>query len=274
MKKDQKRVLAVNDISCFGKCSLTVVLPIVSALGFECTVLPTAILSTHTGGFSGYSFLDMTEEMKKITAHWDKEKIGFDCIFTGYLGNADQIEICSLLIDKNKDAFVIVDPVMADSGKLYAGFGPDFAEKMKILCKKADIITPNYTEACFLSGVKYSEVPTHEEIGRCFDGIESAGIKSAAITGIRAPDGKIGTAYRNFETGASYMTAHPFVDAMLHGGGDVFASVLCGMIMSGKTTEKAICAADSFTYECIKNTETAGQYGLNFEPLIKNLSEY
>lgn len=274
MKNTQKRVLAVNDISCFGKCSLTVVLPIVSALGIECTVLPTAILSTHTGGFSGYSFLDMTDEMKKITDHWEREKIGFDCIFTGYLGNADQIEICSSAIDKNKGAFVIVDPVMADSGKLYAGFDSSFAEKMKFLCKKADIITPNYTEACLLSGVEYSEIPTDAETDRCFDGIKTAGIKAAVITGIRTSDDKIKTLYRNFETGTFFETSHPFVNAMLHGGGDVFASVLCGMLMSGKKTEKAISAADTFTYECIKHTETKGQYGLNFEPLIKTLSEY
>lgn len=270
----QKRILTVNDVSCFGKCSTTVVLPILSVLGFECVPLPTAILSTHTGGFEGYSFLDMTSEMKKITAHWQKENIKFDCIFTGYLGNAEQIEIIADLMENNPNVPIIVDPVMADSGKLYAGFDENYAEKMTELCKKADVITPNYTEACLIAKTAYSENPTDEEIEKCFENFAKKGIRAAAITGIKTSDGKMKTEYRDLISKKKYSATHPFVKATLHGSGDVFSSVLCGELLSGKNTEDALIAADKFTYECIKITETSGEYGLNFEPLLKTLCKY
>lgn len=272
----QKRVLTINDISCFGKCSITVILPIISALGLECVPLPTAILSTHTGGFKDYTFLDMTEEMQKILEHWDKEKIFFDCIFTGYLGNKEQINICIETINKRakKNCFTIVDPVMGDSGKLYAGFNRSYVDAMKTLCEKADIITPNYTEACLLAKIDYSEYPTDEEIKLCFDKLKDIGTKSAVITGIKTAPKVISTHYKNFENDEYGAFSHPYINAMLHGGGDVFASVLCGNILNGEKTKNAVKTASDFTYDCICRTQVEGQYGLNFEPLITDLKKY
>lgn len=275
-KNIQKRILAVNDISCFGKCSVTVVMPVLAAMGFECVPLPTAVLSTHTGGFKNYTFLDMTSEIKKILAHWESENIKFDCIFTGYLGNEKQIDICSEEIDKRKKEcrLILVDPVMADSGKLYAGFDRDYTEKMKKLCRKADIITPNYTEACFLAGMEYSEIPSPAEVSKCFEKLGNEGIKSAVITGIREKNGTIKTAFTDFSTGKRTDVSNDYIDASLHGGGDVFAAVLCGKILDGKTPDNAVRSAAAFTCDCIKITETAGQYGLTFEPLLSELKNY
>ena len=154
-----KRVLTIQDISCVGQCSLTVALPIISACGVETCVLPSAVLSTHTGGFTGYTFRDLTEDMPSIKDHWVKEEIKFDAIYTGYLGSTKQIEyVADIMAAVGTDACVkVVDPAMADNGKLYYGFDMEFVEAMKGLCGKADYVIPNITEACFLTGVEYKE---------------------------------------------------------------------------------------------------------------------
>ncbi|MBR3477470.1 MAG: bifunctional hydroxymethylpyrimidine kinase/phosphomethylpyrimidine kinase, partial [Candidatus Methanomethylophilaceae archaeon] len=157
----QKRILAVHDISCVGKCSLTVALPIISAAGVECAVLPTAVLSTHTGGFTGFTFRDLTGDIKPIGAHWSSLGIRFDAIYTGFLGSFEQIELVKELIDgmSGQDVKVYVDPVMADKGKMYSVFGPDFPAGMRSLCEKADLIMPNMTELAFMLGFEYKDVP-------------------------------------------------------------------------------------------------------------------
>lgn len=274
--KNQKRLLTVNDISCFGKCSVTVILPIISASGCECVPLPTAILSTHTGGFKGYTFLDMTEEMKKILYHWEKEEIFFDGILTGYLGNKEQIDICVKATDNRikKGGIVAVDPVMGDSGKLYTGFDKDYVKAMLKLCIKADIITPNYTEACMLTGIRYREFPTEKEIADCFSRLKDIGIKSAAITGIKTSDGRIKTIYSDFSDTQKTEISFPYANATLHGGGDVFAAALCGKLLNGCKISESVLSAAKFTNACIEKTETEGQYGLNFEPLLSELKNF
>ena len=151
-----KRVLTIQDISCVGKCSLTVALPIISAFGIETAILPTAVLSTHTM-FKNFTFKDLTDELEKISDHWKKEQIGFDAIYTGYLGSFEQIDlVCEIVnILRDENTLVIVDPVMADNGKLYPGFTEEFAKEMAKLCSKADIILPNMTEASFMLGIPY-----------------------------------------------------------------------------------------------------------------------
>lgn len=272
----QKRILAINDISCFGKCSITVVMPILASMGYECVPLPTAILSTHTGGFKNYTFLDMTTEIKKILNHWEKEKIFFDCVFTGYLGNKEQIDICISAIENRTSAekSVIVDPVMADSGKLYAGFNPSYVDAMKKLCKKADIITPNYTEACLLSEIPYNEFPTEEEINKCFKNLAAIGAKSAVITGIKTTEKTIKTVYSDFSESEYFEMSYNYINEMLHGGGDVFSAVLCGKILEGTSRKQAVKTASNFTNACIINTKTKNQYGLNFEPLLRDIKKY
>ena len=161
----QKRVAAIHDISCFGKCSLTVALPIISAAGIECAGIPTAVLSTHTGGFSGYTFRDLTEDIMPVASHWKKEGLTFDAVYTGYLGSVEQIDLVCRAVDTfgTDDMLLIVDPVMADHGKLYGGFPENFPKEMTRLCAKADIITPNITEAAFMVDMPYCEAPHSEE---------------------------------------------------------------------------------------------------------------
>ncbi|MCM1358335.1 MAG: bifunctional hydroxymethylpyrimidine kinase/phosphomethylpyrimidine kinase, partial [Prevotella sp.] len=146
-----KRTVTIQDISCFGKCSLTVALPVISAMGIETAVIPTAVLSTHTGGFTGYTFRDLTGDIPEISRHWKSLDIKFDSVYTGYLGSAEQIEIVSKFFDdfRTENNFIVVDPVLGDNGRFYAGFNEDFAGKMAGLCSKADYIIPNMTEACF-----------------------------------------------------------------------------------------------------------------------------
>ena len=155
----QKRVAAIHDISCFGKCSLTVALPIISAAGIECAGIPTAVLSTHTGGFSGYTFRDLTDDIMPVASHWKKEGLTFDAVYTGYLGSVEQIDLVCKAVDTfgTDNTLLIVDPVMADHGRLYAGFPESFPKEMVRLCAKADIITPNITEAAFMTGIRYME---------------------------------------------------------------------------------------------------------------------
>ena len=149
-----KRAAAIHDISGFGKCSLTVALPIISAMGIEVSVIPTAVLSTHTGGFTGFTYRDLTGDMRPIAEHWNSLGIKFDAIYSGFLGSVEQIDIVTDFIDdfKEKDTVVLVDPAMADGGKMYTVFDMDFAKQMTRLCAKADIIVPNFTEAAFMLG--------------------------------------------------------------------------------------------------------------------------
>ena len=159
-----KRILTIQDISCVGKCSLTVALPIISAFGVETSVLPTAVLSTHTA-FKDFTFRDLTCDMQGIAKHWKEQNISFDALYTGYLGSFEQLNIVSNLIDnfKTKDNFVIIDPVMGDNGSLYVGFDQAFANSMAKLCSKADIIVPNLTEASFMLKEPYIEKDYDED---------------------------------------------------------------------------------------------------------------
>ena len=147
-----KKVVTLQDISCFGKCSLTVALPVISAMGISCSIIPTAVLSTHTGGFTGYTFRDLTEDIQKISDHWKTCGITFDGIYTGYLGSCHQVDVVSDFIAQNRreGALVFIDPAMADNGVLYSGFDSAFVDSMRELCREADIVVPNITEASML----------------------------------------------------------------------------------------------------------------------------
>jgi pyridoxine kinase len=172
-----KRLLTIQDISCVGQCSLTVALPVISACGIETAVLPSAVLSTHTAGFSGYTFTDLTEDMPAISKHWEKENLKFDAIYTGYLGSAKQIEYVKNIFKVNgKDGCLkIVDPAMADNGNLYPGFDMAFVEEMKSLCAEADYVLPNLTEACFLTGTEYKTEYDKEYIDSIIEKLKALG---------------------------------------------------------------------------------------------------
>lgn len=265
-----KRVLSIQDISCIGKCSQTVALPVISAMGIETVILPTAILSAHTA-FDGFTFKDLTEEILRIINHWESMNIKFDAIYTGYLGSERQIDIVEKIFDMYNDALIIVDPVMGDNGKLYTGFTEKYAEHMYRLCKKADVILPNVTEAAYLTGEKYIENGNTDYVCRLAEKLRMTGAKNMIITGISKTD-KVGVLLYDGKEKFEYFTDK--VNKSFHGTGDVFAAAFCGAAVSGADYKKAVkCAAD-FTLESIKNTDTEHWYGINFEKALPTLIEF
>lgn len=271
----QKRVAAIHDISCFGKCSLTVALPIISAAGIECAGIPTAVLSTHTGGFSGYTFRDLTEDIMPVANHWKKEGLTFDAVYTGYLGSVEQIDLVCEAVDTfgTKDTMLIVDPVMADHGKLYGGFPENFPKEMVRLCAKADIITPNITEAAFMTDMPYREAPHSEEyINGLLQGLRKITKGKIVLTGVCFDAGEIGAACLEGDKLEYIFT--PLVDAAYHGTGDVFTSTLTCGILRGKSLKESALIAAKYTAGCIKLTKEQYpemKYGVNFEAEIPNL---
>ena len=263
------RVLAINDISCVGKCSLTVVLPIVSACGVTCDVLPTALLSTHTGGFPGYTFRDLSEDIPGILGHWQSLGLSFDYICSGYLGNVSQI---SAVLDIRRRFLApggkfIVDPVMGDGGKLYAHFDLGFVEEMKRLCREADYILPNVTEACLLSGVPYpadgAPLPAREIVGKL-----SSPHTCPVVIGV--VEGEENAVY--FRSGDKICRyALPNAGGAFHGAGDVFTAAFTGCLARGRTAEDAVRLSADFTTASIFRTAKAGddrRFGLRFEEEI------
>lgn len=271
----QKRVAAIHDISCFGKCSLTVALPLLSCAGIETAVIPTAILSTHTGGFKGYTFRDLTDDILPVAKHWNTEGISVDAIYTGYLGSKQQIEIvlsAAQLIKKENSLF-FVDPVMADHGKLYGGFTSDFPIEMKKLCSVADIITPNITEACFMTGIPYREGPyTKEYIEEIIAELKKITSAKIVLTGVFFDERRIGAAC--FENGRIDYFLSERTEGFYHGTGDVFACALLGAFLNGKDLKSSTEIAVDFTYACIIRTATEHpemRYGVAFEQEIPTL---
>lgn len=273
----QKRILAVHDISCIGKCSLTVALPILSAAGLETSVLPTAILSTHTGGFEDFTYLDMTDNIEPVLAHWKSLGIKIDAIYTGYLGSIHQIELVNKLIDmfSHEDTFIMVDPVMADNGEFYSKFTHDFAKSMKKLCKRADIIVPNLTEAALLLDEPYvGHGYTEEYIDKTLMRLTELGCDTAVLSGVSLSEGKLGAAAYSKKTGEITKYFADEIHGFFPGTGDVFASALLAAIMNGADLEKALKITVDFTTSSISRTKKAGtdkRYGVDFEHSIPNL---
>ena len=268
-----KRVLTIQDISCVGQCSLTVALPIISACGAETCVLPSAVLSTHTGGFTGYTFRDLTEDMPSIKDHWVKENLKFDAIYTGYLGSTKQIDYVADIMAAvgNEDCVKVVDPAMADNGKLYYGFDMDFVESMKGLCAKADYVMPNITEACFLTGVEYKEEYDRTYVDLLLDKLTALGCKNIIFTGISYEAGKTGVVV--LENGEYSYYEHDKLPNSCHGTGDIYASAFVGALMREKTAFDAAKIAADYAVECIKYTAGLDNhwYGAAFEPVLGKL---
>jgi len=273
----QKRALAVHDISCIGKCSLTVALPILSATGVETSVLPTAVLSTHTGGFTGYTFRDLTDDILPIMQHWKSLNLHVDAIYTGYLGSFRQLELVDELIDafRKKDTVVLIDPVMADNGVLYASFTPEFVKGMAALCAKADIIVPNLTEACLMLGEKYRESGYDRAyIEDILKKLSALGPEKVVLSGISYTPDKLGSAAYDRSRGEFYEYFTDRIDGYYHGTGDVFASALLGAVMNGKTLPEAAKIAVDFTVGSIRRTHEAGtdvKFGVDFEHELPEL---
>lgn len=269
---NHERILAVHDISCVGRCSLTVALPIISAAGIECSGLPTAILSTHTSGFEGYTYRDLTEDMVPIDEHWMTLGIDFDAIYTGFLGSYEQIDIVSRLFDdlSKEGATIYVDPVMADDGKLYPVFDKDFPAGMRRLCEKADVIMPNLTELCLMLGEEWIPGPyTRDYIDSMLEKAGSFGVRKVVLTGISFEEGMVGAVYRDLTTGETGEVMRPEVPGYYHGTGDVFSSALVGACEAGLSLRAAVEAAVNLTVGSIIRTYVAKEdvrYGVNFEP--------
>lgn len=274
-----KRIITVQDISCVGKCSLTVALPIISAMGVEACVLPTAVLSTHTA-FKGFTFRDLTADIKPICDHWKNEKIHFDAIYTGYLGSFEQLDLMHKLIEDfgGGDTLAIVDPCMADNGKLYPGFTQEFAFAMAKLCGKADVIVPNLTEASYMLGIPYKESGYDEAyIKDILKKLAALGAKKIVLKGVEFAEdqgdltgvaGKIGIASYDAATGTFDWYFHKKMPQSFHGTGDIFASVLTGALMRGLSLQQSYSLAGDFVVESIKETlshEDYNWYGVDFE---------
>lgn len=261
------RILTVQDISCVGQCSLTVALPILSAAGIETCILPSAVLSTHTAGFSGYTFRDLTEDIPAITGHWKKEGITFDAVYTGYLGSAEQISYVKDIFRTltAEGGLTIVDPAMADNGALYPAFDRDYVGQMKTLAFSADIILPNITEACFLTGAEYLEEYDEDYISELLDALTDAGAKTVILTGVSYVPGRTGVAV--CESGQTRYYEHIRYAKGCHGTGDVYASAFVGALMNGKSAYDAAVLAADYTLRCIELTQADKDhwYGVRFE---------
>ena len=261
------RLLTVQDISCVGQCSLTVALPILSAAGQETCILPSAVLSTHTAGFSGFTVRDLTEDIPAIAAHWKREGILFDAVYTGYLGSTEQIgfvrDIFSALL--REGGLRVVDPAMADNGKLYPAFDAAYVEAMKSLAFSSDIILPNITEACFLTGTDYRETYDEAYIEALLDRLTAAGARTVVLTGVGYAPDRTGVVVR--ENGVTRYYEHRKIAKGCHGTGDVYAAAFVGALLNGREAYDAAVLAADYTVRCIELTQgdAAHWYGVKFE---------
>lgn len=270
-----ERILTVQDISCVGKCSLTVALPIISAMGVEAAILPTAVLSTHTM-FKDFTYKDLTDQIKPISEHWKKEKFDFKAIYTGYLGSFEQIDLMKQLFDdfKTEKNCLFVDPAMADNGKLYPAFDESFAKHMATLCAKADIIVPNITEASFMVDMEYKEEYDESYIQQMLQKLAQLGAKICVLTGVSLEKGKTGVMGYDQEKDEYFSYFHDRLPVSYHGTGDIFSSTCIGAMMRGLSWQKAMQIAADYTAECIRLTMLDASkpwYGVNFEQAIPYL---
>ncbi|MDR1021806.1 MAG: pyridoxamine kinase [Prevotellaceae bacterium] len=273
----QKRVAAIHDISGFGKCSLTVALPILSAAGIETAVMPTAVLSTHTGGFTGYTYRDLTGDLRPFAQHWKSLNLKFDALYSGFLGSFEQLDITGEIFDDFKEAgnIILVDPVMADNGELYKIFSPEFAVGMKKLCAKADIVIPNITEASLLVGEPYRPGPYAKGyIDLLLKKLGDIGPRQVVLTGTFFDEKELGAAAYDRETGSiSYLLADR-IDGYYHGTGDVFGSALLAALLNNFDLQQATKIAVGYTTASIRRTlaaKTDIRFGVDFENGIPQL---
>ena len=266
-----KRLAAINDVSGFGKCSLTVALPVVSATGVECACVPTALLSTHTGEFTGYTFRDLSGQMLPIARHWASLGLEFDGIYSGYLASSEQAMLVEEIIGTlaNGNTLVVCDPAMADNGRYYSGLGEDMTQAFRRLCARADVITPNVTEAALLSGAEYMRPPhSRDYIRRLFDGLEPHAGRYVAITGVHPAERVIGIVVRDRVTGEERSAMSEALPGMFYGTGDIFASAMAALLVRGAGIGDALSAAGALVRESIERTYLRGTprpYGVDFE---------
>lgn len=271
-----KRIITLQDISCVGRCSITVALPVISAMGVECGILPTAVLSTHTM-FKNFTCKDLSDQIAPIADAWETEQITFDGIYTGYLASAEQCgQVCDFF-DRfaTADNLVVVDPAMADNGKLYPAFDTSFPAAMGKVCAKADIILPNITEACLLTGMSYQTTYDEAYIRELLEKLLALGCNTAVLTGVSFEPGRLGVAYLD-KAGNSYSYFTHKCPQSYHGTGDLYSSTVVGGLMRGLSLADSVSLAADFVVNCIEATasdENARWYGVSFESQIPELCE-
>lgn len=265
-----KKILTIQDISCYGQCSITVALPIISAWGYETAILPSAILSTHTSGFKNFTVHDLSNEIPKIINHWKNEGIKYDALYAGYLGEVGHIDLVIQIKNEllKDDGFFVLDPVMGDNGKLYPAFNMDYVKAIRRLIKEADIILPNLTEACFLTGVEYKEDYDEPYIKNIINKLIELGAKKIVLTGIAYE--KEATGVFVYDGGECHHYIHPRINKSYHGTGDVYASTFLGAYLGHHDLMKSAITASEFVVEAIKNTldDPSHNYSVKFEPLL------
>ncbi len=272
----QKRVAAIQDICCAGKCSLTIALPVLSSAGISCSILPTAVMSTHTGGFSDVYGRDLTEDILPIIHHWKKEGLSFDALYSGYLCSPEQIETVitavELLGTNTSSPLLMVDPAMGDGGSLYRLCTPDMVVKMAKLCAAADIVVPNVTEAAFLLGMDFRPPPHSETyIGSLLAGLAGLCKGDIVLTGVSFTEAELGCACLERDRMAIHYLMEKRETGSYHGTGDLFASALLGGVIQGQSLISAIRLAMQFVCASIRRTRLDVEKerdGLSFEPYL------
>lgn len=274
-----KRIAAIHDLSGFGKCSLTIALPIISVAGVECTCMPTAILSTHTGGFTGYTFRDLSLDMYAMAKHWHSLNLKFDAIYAGYLGNPSQAKLLENIIAliKNEETLVIIDPVMADNGIYYSKLNDEMCRGFRKLCKVADIITPNFTEAALLLEEEYVKPPyTYEYVEGLLKRLSTLGPSKIVLTGVCFNENEIGAACYDAKSGEVHYYLSKKIPTSYHGTGDLFTSSLSAAVVRGISLPKAIKIAVNLVKNSVERTYLQGtpcNYGVNFEGVLHSFIE-
>ncbi|MBQ7010310.1 MAG: pyridoxamine kinase [Clostridia bacterium] len=288
-QKKIKRVAAIHDLSAFGRCALTVVIPTLSAMGVQVIPLPTALMSTHTGGFTDIYAMDLTESMQKMYSHWEQLGVTFDAIYSGFVLGSEQ---CDIIADFRRrfatgDCIVLTDPVFGDDGELYSTCTPEIAGKMRTLCAGSHIITPNLTEACALCGVPFEDTAKmaakelEEFISSLLYRLADLGVDRVAITGIPVTKGEkptVTTAAIDLSTSsldrAPFYVSLPRLDARYHGTGELFASVLLGRLLNGYAFSATVSAASAFVRDVIDYStkyDTPIREGIALEPCLGKL---
>ena len=268
-----KRIASIQDFSCIGSCSQTIALPVLSAMGVECAALPTALLSAHTA-FDGFISLDLTPQLPAIMAHWRAMHLRFDAVYTGYLASAEQVGLVGALLDgmDERPALTLIDPVMGDNGALYAGFSDAFPQAMRALCGRADVLTPNVTEACLLTGTAYSPVQDAAQTRRLLERLLELGCRAAVLTGLRVDGDMAVAALQRDGTGTLVRTS--YIPEVFHGTGDLFASTCAGALVQGAPLERAVRLAADYVALTLRRTVQAPDrrwYGVNFQETLPEL---
>ncbi len=275
--KETTKILTIQDISCFGQCSITVALPMISAFGIETAILPSAVLSTHTSGFTDFTVRDLTEDLPAIRKHWESEGISFDAIYTGFIASAEQMDYIKDIIDSrlNPDGLVFVDPAMADHGEFYNGFDQDFADEMGELCKLGDFILPNTTETCFILHKPWKERFTKEEMLEMAEELSDFTKRYVILKGYENENHELGMIVLDKKESSVQIVYNDKIDYVSHGTGDVFASAYVGSVMVGKSPTQAAKIAGEFTKKAVEKTvgDENHKYGVKFELVIPELYE-